>query len=170
MKHCLVIFLVLFPIMLFSQTKDTTFIITKHSNGKIATKKVKLTNDIIRGYAKAFDQTGKEIYNFNIRNFAGHASVDFYFYSSGAVERAQYSSHPDGGIQWSDITHFFHKDGKLNKIEDNSSDEYGRFRLQIDPSYTEDSVSINKQPVILIEPEKNMKLLVAQRSIKPNCT
>jgi hypothetical protein len=140
----------------FSQKKDTSFIITKHTNGKIATKKVKLTNDIIRGYAKAFDKTGKVIYNEEIRNYAGHSSVDFYFYANGAVEKAHYGAHPDGGIQWSDITHYFDENGNLLRIEDNSSDEFGHYRIHVDPRYLADTI---RQPVKVIQLEQKQEVI-----------
>ena len=82
----------------FGQKKDTTFTIRYHSNKKISTKQVNLTNDLYWGYAKAYDRNGKEIYSMGTRNVAGNASVDFYYYPSGTVEKAHATSHPDGGI------------------------------------------------------------------------
>jgi len=70
-----------------SQSKDTIFIIRYHQNKKIATKEVKLSNEQNWGYAKAFDQQGNEIYIMHTRNVAGHASVEFIYYPSGAVSK-----------------------------------------------------------------------------------
>lgn len=122
-----------------AQKKDTTFTIRYHSNKKISTKQVNLTNDLNWGYAKAFDRNGKEIYVMYTRNVAGHSSVDFYYYPSGAVEKAHFSSHPDGGIQWSDITHYFDENGKVTNVIDNSSDDYGRPTLRVNPTFQRDT-------------------------------
>jgi len=125
----------------FSQKKDTSFIIRFHSNKKISTKEVKLTNELNWGYAKAFDRNGKEIYHRQIRNIAGHSSVNFEYYPSGAVQKAHFTGHPDGGIQWDDVTHYFDENGTVTQVIDNSSDEYGHYKLRIDPSLYSDTIS-----------------------------
>jgi hypothetical protein len=113
---------------IFSQVKsgDTTFRIAYHKNKKISTKEVVLKDNIYWGYAKAFDKTGKQIYNMQTRSVGGHASVHFAYYEDGAVRMAHYTSHPDGGIQWSDIKHHFDNDGNVVNVEDFSSDIFGR--------------------------------------------
>jgi hypothetical protein len=123
----------------FGQKKDTTFTIRYHSNKKISTKQVNLTNDLYWGYAKAYDRNGKEIYSMGTRNVAGNASVDFYYYPSGTVEKAHATSHPDGGIQWGDITHYFDESGNVTKVIDNSSDDFGHYTLRIDPTFLVDT-------------------------------
>lgn len=82
----------------------------------------------------------KEIYFKHIRNIAGHASVDFTYFTNGAVKTAHFESHPDGGIQWDDITHSFDENGNLLQIIDNSSDAYGNYKLSINPIVESDSV------------------------------
>jgi hypothetical protein len=137
----------------FGHSKDTVFILHYHQNKKIATKEVKLSNDQLWGYAKAFDQQGKEIYFMHTRGVAGHATVDFSYYPTGAVKQAHFTSHPDGGIQWSDITHRFDENGKITEVIDNSSDDYGQHRLPIDPKILNDTLNTviapNKQDVIV---------------------
>jgi hypothetical protein len=125
----------------FSQKKDTTFIFRYHSNKKISTKEVKLTNELNWGYAIAFDRNGREIYHRQIRNIAGHSSVNFDYYPSGAVQKAHFTGHPDGGIQWDDVTHYFDENGMVTQIIDNSSDDYGHYKLRIDPSLYSDTIS-----------------------------
>ncbi len=135
-----ILFLILTSIS-WSQKKDTTFTIRYHSNKKISTKEVKLTNELNWGYVKAFDRTGKEIYHRQIRNVAGHSSVSFEYYPTGAVQKAHFTGHPDGGIQWDDVAHYFDENGIITQVIDNSSDEYGHYKLRIDPSLYSDTIS-----------------------------
>jgi len=65
------------------------------------------------GYVKAFDRNGKEIYHRQIRNIAGHSSVNFEYYPSGAVQKAHFTGHPDGGIQWDDVVYYFDENGVI---------------------------------------------------------
>lgn len=137
-------FSILFLILTFNswtQKKDTSFTIRYHSNKKISTKEVKLTNELNWGYVKAFDRTGKEIYHRQIRNVAGHSSVSFEYYPSGAVQKAHFTGHPDGGIQWDDVAHYFDENGIITQVIDNSSDEFGHYKLRIDPSLYSDTIS-----------------------------
>ena len=145
-----------------SQTKDTVFIIRYHQNKKIATKQVKLSNEQNWGYAKAFDQQGKEIYMMHTRNVAGHASVEFSYYPSGAVKQAHFTSHPDGGIQWSDITHRFDETGKITEVIDTSSDDYGHHRLTINPKFLHDTVNTVNSPTVVVPPQKQEAITCAE--------
>jgi hypothetical protein len=111
--------------------KDTLFDIHYHKNGKISTKSVIFQDEIIWGYAKAFNKKGDEIYSMGTRRCAGNASVDFSYYEDGSVSKAHATSHPDGGIQWGDLTHYFDQEGNITNIEDRSSDMYGHPQLQI---------------------------------------
>ncbi len=151
MKFLLIIASIFLTLHIFGQKKDTTFTIRYHSNKKISTKQVNLTNDLYWGYAKAYDRNGKEIYSMGTRSVGGHGSVNFTYYPSGAVSKAHYTSHPDGGIQWSDITHYFDESGKVTQVIDNSSDDFGRYKLHIDPTFLQDTV---KKPYIVPSPVK----------------
>ena len=48
---------------------------TYFTDGKISTQITKLSNEVDRGSAVAFDRTGKEIYRMEVRRFAGNANV-----------------------------------------------------------------------------------------------
>jgi hypothetical protein len=146
----------------FGQTKDTIFIIRYHQNKKIATKQVKLFNEQNWGYAKAFDQQGKEIYMMHTRNVAGHASVEFSYYPSGAVKQAHFTSHPDGGIQWSDITHRFDETGKITEVIDTSSDDYGHHRLTINPKFLHDTLNTVNSPTVIVPSQKQEVITCAE--------
>jgi len=52
------------------------------------------------GTSWAYDKEGKIIYEGQTRNIGGHASVWFKYHSNGGIALAEYSSAPDGGIQW----------------------------------------------------------------------
>ena len=129
--------------------KDTLFDIHYHKNGKISTKSVIFQDEIIWGYAKAYNKKGEEIYSMGTRRCAGNASVDFYYYEDGSVSKAHHTSHPDGGIQWGDITHYFDQEGNITNIEDNSSDMYGHPKLQIfyDPDFEYKETPIEQEVV-----------------------
>jgi len=90
----------------------------KFPNGKTST--ICVIKDDREGYAKAFNFKGEEIYHRYIRRFAGHASVHFQHHPNGMVKKAEYSSHPDGGIQWyRSYTHFDEQGNITSEIEDN---------------------------------------------------
>lgn len=71
------------------------------------------------GIAKAFNKKGEVIYQRQLRRIAGHSSVEFSWYGSGAIKTAAWSSAPDGGIQWYKSFTTFTEDGQINgEIED----------------------------------------------------
>lgn len=162
MKRIVLFFVVFGSWMCMGQPKDTVFILHYHSNKKIATKEVKLSNDQVWGYAKAFDQQGKEIYLMHTRRVAGHATVDFSYYPSGAVRQAHFTSHPDGGIQWSDITHRFDENGKITEVIDNSSDDFGHYRVRIDSPYQLDTIKPPVSPPVVVPSKKQEVIRCAE--------
>ena len=118
----------------FAQKGDTTFNYHYFRTGELSSKEVVLTQDIVWGYAKAYDRSGKEIYTRQTRRVAGHASVSFKYHESGAVRSAHYTSHPDGGIQYSDVLHSFDEEGSVTDVRDLSTDDQGRMRLTVQPT------------------------------------
>lgn len=118
----------------FAQKTDTTFNYHYFRSGELSSKEVVLTREIVWGYAKAYDRSGKEIYSRQTRRVAGHASVSFKYYENGAVQSAHFTSHPDGGIQYSDVLHSFDEKGNVTDVRDLSTDDQGRMRLTIQPS------------------------------------
>ena len=109
----------------FGQPIDTVFELHRFTNGNISTRKTILTNELNWGYARAYNMAGQVIYNWEIRNIAGSSNVEFSYFPSGAVQTAHYTEHPDGGIQWSDVTHYFNEFGEIMQVEDLSSDSRG---------------------------------------------
>ena len=149
--------------------KDTLFDIHYHKNGKISTKSVIFQDEIIWGYAKAYNKKGEEIYSMGTRRCAGNASVDFYYYEDGSVSKAHHTSHPDGGIQWGDITHYFDQDGNITNIEDNSSDMYGHPQIQImpDPNFEYKEETQVKQEVVQCAEIYESEFFIINLSNKP---
>ena len=72
------------------------------------------------GKATAYDRKGKQIYQKDIRWVGGHAGVTFSYYANGAVQKANFSDQPDGGIQWYKVVTYFAPDGTVTS-EDNQS-------------------------------------------------
>jgi hypothetical protein len=91
--------------------------ICKHANGKKASARF-WDSDKRSGFFEAFDAVGNSIAKFDLRHFAGHASVDVSYFSNGQVARLEYSSAPDGGIQFWHIIMHFDESGKLISKQD----------------------------------------------------
>jgi hypothetical protein len=111
------IYILLLPLPSLAQD-DSIRLVNYFSDGKIST--IQVWKDLGGGYARAFNRAGEVIYERDIRRFAGSAGVSFRYYPSGAVQRADYSSHPDGGIQWWRSTTVFDENGQIiSETEDN---------------------------------------------------
>ncbi len=90
-------------------------------NGKIATSECYDANNRF-GKAKAFNKRGDVIYEKEIRKIAGHSYVQFSYYPDGAVQKAEWSSAPDGGIQWYSSMTYFSQDGTITEETENDYD------------------------------------------------
>lgn len=97
------------------EKNEGAYVYCYHKNGKISTEEFRNSSSqyMAQGYAKAFDKTGKEIYNQPTSRSGQLSSVQFTYYESGAVKSAEYNSHPDAGIQWYKKTTYFDEDGKI---------------------------------------------------------
>ncbi len=120
---CLVICLQFSAVCLFAQGKDGC---EKHyfSNGRISTTQCYVNSNF--GKAIAYDINGKVIYEQEIRKVGGHSSVYFSYYDNGAVSKAEWSSAPDGGIQWYRSVTKFAIDGSVTGFTENSYDDCPR--------------------------------------------
>jgi len=78
-----------------------------------------------KGKAIAYNLKGETIYEKNIRRVYGNASVRFSHYDNGALEKAHYTSYPDGGIQWFKSTTFYNKKGEVIGETTDSNDVFG---------------------------------------------
>lgn len=70
------------------------------------------------GTLAAFNHQGKQLFKYDLRSFAGHSSVYLQYYPNGQVKRAEYSSAPDGGIQFWQIIHVFDESGNQTEFYD----------------------------------------------------
>lgn len=70
-----------------------------HKNDSVSTVEI-WDKDNRSGSVKAFDNQGKQLCHYYLRSFGGHASATIGYYPNGQVSRVDYSSAPDGGIQF----------------------------------------------------------------------
>jgi hypothetical protein len=132
-------------------------------NGKIATSQC-YDNDDRWGRAKAFDSKGKEIYDRELRRIAGHSSVNFSFYPSGAVSKAEWSSAPDAGIQWYRTTTYFSEEGKITgEVHNNYDDGPGKMAPQ-KPGYVTTPKTVPAKPEPKPEPSTTIECAVIYSS------
>lgn len=78
------------------------------------------------GKAIAYNIKGEIIYEKELRTIGGHASVYFSYHTNGAVQKAEWSSAPDAGIQWYNATDVFDENGKKISHTENNYDDYLR--------------------------------------------
>lgn len=82
-----------------------------HKNGKVATIET-WDKDHRMGKFVGYSFTGKQLFDYSLRSFGGHASVTVRYFSNGQVQRVDFSDAPDGGIQFYRSTITFDEQGK----------------------------------------------------------
>lgn len=113
MHYKLICFFLLFSLLSFGQIKDgCTY--TYFTDKKVSTQRCENT-DGFQGKTTAYNQKGEVIGEWIISRTAMIAGVHFSFHSNGGVHKAEYSSHPDAGIQWYRSTTTYDENG--NKID-----------------------------------------------------
>lgn len=107
------------------EKKDGWYTKCYHENGSLATDICRPKNGAYgtTGYARAYNNTGKLIYDSETSRSALVRSVSFTYYSNGAVKSARYYQHPDGGIQWYEKTTMFDKEGNITQEIEHSWDD-----------------------------------------------
>ncbi|MES2590163.1 MAG: hypothetical protein V4622_14385 [Bacteroidota bacterium] len=123
----ILILLICFPFLSFSQLNcknKTNSDGSKtsncfHKNGKISTVE---TWDKEKRWGKiiGYNFSGNQLFEYELRTFAGHASVDVKYFPNGQVSSLYYSSAPDGGIQFYRYRHKFDESGKQTEFYDES--------------------------------------------------
>lgn len=137
MKHILIIiYLTIWSNLTFAQTD--TIHIHYHKNGKVST--ISILEDNRSGKARAYNQKGELIYEKEIRRFAGNASVRFTHHENGGVKSADYTSHPDAGIQWYKSETIFSENGEVIKT-------YYQDHYNTDPNYPPKIIKLDLPPV-----------------------
>jgi hypothetical protein len=141
---CILLSVLFFSLHSFSQLnqkyvekQDGAYVYCYHKNGKLSTEEFRNSSSqyMAEGYAKAFDNTGKEIYNQITSRSGLLSSVMFTYYENGAVKSAEYSSHPDGGIQWYKKTTYFDEAGKITNEFEMSDDMTVTYFQRPDTAY-----------------------------------
>jgi hypothetical protein len=98
-------------------TKEGQMELCKHAKGGIASKRF-WDSAHLEGYFEAVGPEGNVLVQYDLRDFAGHASVYVTYHPNGQVHRLEYSSAPDGGIQFWNIIHVFDASGKeISKVD-----------------------------------------------------
>lgn len=98
---------------------------TFFKTGELSTKKC-FDKEKRFGKATAFNKKSEIIYEKDLRTIGGHASLSFSYYPNGAVQKAEWSSAPDAGIQWYNTTDVFDENGKKISHTENNYDDYLR--------------------------------------------
>ena len=120
-----------------------------HKNGKISTleswDKENRSGDIY-----GYNNLGAEIFHYDLRNFAGHASVEINYYPNGQVNNLYYSSAPDGGIQFYRYRHKFDEQGKQTEYSNESQpDGFPNTLMYVpDSLFKKDEIIIKKHETI----------------------
>jgi hypothetical protein len=155
MKIQLIIILYILPFFLNAQLNCKTGKNTEggktntcfHKNGKKSTFET-WDNRNMSGDIYGYNSLGAEIFHYDLRTFAGHASVKIGYFSNGQVSDLYYSSAPDGGIQFYRHRHKFDEQGKQTEYS-NESYPNGFPSVMI---YIPDSL-IKKEQTVIKKPE-----------------
>ena len=110
------------PIQLLAQDYPTCTYTYFKGTKKVASSQC-YDRDQRFGQARAFAADSHEIYRHGLRRIAGHESVTFQFYPSGAVRQAYMSSAPDAGIQWYHTTTEFSEQGAVTSVINDNYDQ-----------------------------------------------
>ncbi len=109
----------------WKKTDNGDLLIVYHSNGKVSTE-IFFSNKVAyleQGYAKAWDCNGKLIYEKPVSRTGMISSVFFKYYDNGAVKSAEFSSHPDAGIQWYREWTSFNEEGTITDVQKQRYDD-----------------------------------------------
>jgi hypothetical protein len=122
MKFILVLISASIPFIVFSQKEAQKCTKTYFKNGKLSTIEC-MPESGWGGKAYAFNQKGDTIGQWSISRMHMVAGVYFTFHANGGVHKADYSSHPDAGIQWHRSYTVFNEEGvKVDYWEMNHDD------------------------------------------------
>jgi len=181
MKNALFVFAAFILSLSITAQETDTLHIHYFTNGKIATL---TTLKNYWGNAYAFNIKGDTIYTRQVRRVGGNAMVHFSHFPSGAVKKARYSSHPDGGIQWYRSETFFDEKGNItDKREDSHERLLSPTHYHINPTHrleTPNPIVPKKEPIKpthipetderVLNPQKPKKEIVVCSSIHNNTT
>lgn len=121
---------------------------TKFKNGKNST--AECVDERGSGTATAYNLKGEVIGTWTMGRMHQLSAVHFTFHPNGMVHKAEYSSHPDAGIQWYRSTTEYNEEGvKIGFWEQSHEDHVTPIEPYVPkPSVVKDTVGYNlKEPV-----------------------
>jgi len=124
-----------------------------HTNGQPSTIEF-WDNDTRWGSIKGYDNKGIELFSYGLRRIGGHASANISYHSNGQVRKVNFTSQPDGGIQYWNIVHEFNEKGEQTYFADLSMPD-GRPVLYIHREQPDPPVPPQEIPVQVV-PEPNI--------------
>lgn len=143
MERLLFIFVFVITTHLVKAQTDTLHI-HYFPNGVVST--FSYLDDNREGKALAYNFEGELIYEKHIRRIHGSASVSFSHYKNGMVFKANYSSHPDGGIQWYRTYTTFNEKGEvISEFNDNYEGPWDN-RITLPQPDKKEEVILREQP------------------------
>lgn len=121
MKNIFNLLFIFFSCQILAQDKFPVCTETYFTNKKISTKQC-TDSSRRQGKAYAYNLEGKIIGEWELSRMHMYSSVNFTFHANGAVHKAKYSSHPDGGIQWYRSTTTFNDKGEKTDFWEESNE------------------------------------------------
>jgi hypothetical protein len=113
------------------------------------------------GYFEAYSNTRKKLVQYDLRKFAGHASVQVDYHGNGQVSRVEYSSAPDGGIQFWHIIHHFDESGNETFKQDLSQpDGYPRVVMPDELRNPDPQYVVPTAPKKMAEPTRHVGIRI----------
>ena len=131
MRNVLLILFSFFPVLLFAQRPDLQNKVERKyfKSGKLSTE-IRWDSIGREASVKAYDHTGKIIFDKFMRNFGGSERIEFQeYHANGGIHKIYHSSQPDGGIQWYNATYFYSEDGKLLDLQERSYEDQLTIRI-----------------------------------------
>lgn len=118
-----------------------------HANNIISTRET-WDKDNRFGKFVGYNNQGKEIFNYSLRNFGGHSSVSVNYYDNGQVSKVYHSDAPDGGIQFYNSTISFDKQGKMTGFDETKNPD-----ILTLPSTVKPQVQLSPNDSAIAKPE-----------------
>jgi hypothetical protein len=146
-----------------------------HANGQVSTKEM-WDNNHYWGKFVMYKNDGKEILHYELRRVGGHASVYPTYHANGQVHKLEFSSAPDGGIQFYNYFHAFDEAGNQTEYVDLSRPDGYPTTIIKSPDFqkeTEETYVVNQKKIekkttnffIHNEARKSIKIkLIAQKN------
>jgi hypothetical protein len=151
--RCILVFLLLAPTALFAQLNCLTKqrddgnseTACHHENGTLSTIET-WDREGRWGHITGFNSAGVQLFHYELRRIAGHASVQLAYHPNGQVKSVHYSTAPDGGIQRYSEDCAFDLYGTLIQC---TKDQYP-YELILEPSPLPDERSLPRTPEVMI--------------------